>query len=56
MQTYIDRLTNTGIPYSCAEEIVNEYWNDDDLEGLQRYINLIEQGFTICNYGGVKSV
>lgn len=56
MQTYIDRLIDAGIPDSCAEEIVSEYWKDNDLEGLQRYINLIEQGFTVCNSGGVKNV
>ena len=56
MQTYIDRLINAGIPYACAEEIVEEYWKNEDLEGLQKYINLIEQGFTICNCGGVYNV
>lgn len=56
MQTYIDRLTNAGIPYACAEEIVNEYWKDEDIEGLQKYINLIEQGFTVCRCGGVSNV
>lgn len=48
MQTYIDRLVEAGIPYACAEEIVGEYWKEGDLEGLKGYINMIENGFTVC--------
>lgn len=52
MQNYIDRLVKAGIPYACADEIVTQYWKDDDLDGLNRYISLIEKGFTVCQKGG----
>lgn len=52
VQTYIDRLVKAGIPYACADEIVSSYWADGDINGLRRYIKMIESGYTICKEGG----
>lgn len=52
VQTYIDRLVKAGIPLACADEIVSSFWADGDLNGLRRYISLIENGYTVCMEGG----
>lgn len=56
METYINKLTDAGIPYACASEIVGEYWEQNDIDGLKGYINMIENGFTICRCGGDRNV
>lgn len=56
MEKYIDRLTDAGMLYACACEIVNEYLEQNDIDGLNGYINLIENGYTACGGGGGKNV
>lgn len=56
MQTYIDRLVKAGIPLACADEIVSSFWADGDLNGLRRYIALIDGGYTVCMEGGKVNV
>ena len=46
MKEYIDRLMQKGIPLSCAKSMVASFLDDEDLEGLKGYINLIENGYT----------
>lgn len=49
MQTYIDMLVESGIPYIYADEIVTEYWNNEDLNGLLKYIDEIRKGVTVLD-------
>ena len=51
MQEYIDRLVAAGIPLTCADHFVSEFMKNDDLDGLNGYVSMIENGYTVVGMG-----
>ena len=40
--TFVDRMTDAGIPLECAEKIAAFYISQGDIEGLEAYVIALE--------------